>query len=59
MGDNMNIELTGFTAPRKLLLILIHVYNMKTTTQETKDYIELELRRIYKGYDIKKLLKHS
>ena len=54
----MNIELTGLTAPRKLLNILVHVYNWKDTTQATKDYIELELRRMYKGYDIKELLRH-
>ena len=53
----MNIELTGFTAPRKLLNILVHVYNQKDTTQATKDYIELELRRMYKDFDIKELLR--
>ena len=57
MRDNMNIELTGLTAPRKLLNILVHVYNQKDTTQATKDYIELELRHMYKGYDIKELLR--
>lgn len=58
-GDSMEIKFTEMEIFKDTLELFSKVYNHPKCSQEIKDYIQLELMRIFgKEYDIKGLLRH-